>query len=655
MHFSIRKIILWPKNTNRAPRTLRFVDDKINLITGRSRTGKSSITYVVDYVLGSGKCAIPVGEIRNTVAWYGILVDVGGSEMLIAREEPGERAQSANFYVEEAAEVEIPHSLQKNTNQTAFKIRMDRLAGLPNLDFDPEKTGRGYSGRPSFRDMAAFNFQPQHIVANPYTLFFKADTTKHREKLKTIFPFVLGAVTVRSLAAEHETAELESRLKKLRAELTRRQRAVETWRAEAFGLFARAQELGLVSSAEEAPRTFAACLAALSQISENLDSRGLPAFSPGATERAVRELQLLRSEERKVDEELGVHRRRLARIRSLTESLRGFGSVASEQSARLSGVGWLSKTLRHGSDCPVCGVEGETAKAHLEELADAAEELQAQQAAADSMPPALERETQQVSEEIQKLEQQLRDLRTQRAELEGERARRGGQTLEAVYHFAGRVAQAVKNVHESGDEGDIQQQIDSYETRLAELRRLLDARTRQRRLENALDDIARRIEHYAQFMSLERSNDPIGLNIKDLTLLFKDPRSSRKDYLWEIGSGANWMGYHISALLGIHEHLLRAELSPVPRFLIIDQPSQVYFPGDIPEDAGESHDVLATRRIFEALALGLSRSGGRLQIIVAEHADEKTLGGVGPYHVVANWHGENDDYLIPRSWLADQP
>ncbi|GEM_PF-2071909 len=40
--------------------------------------------------------------------------------------------------------------------------------------------------------MGAFNFQPQHIVANPYTLFSKADTTEHREKLRAIFPLVPG-------------------------------------------------------------------------------------------------------------------------------------------------------------------------------------------------------------------------------------------------------------------------------------------------------------------------------------------------------------------------------------------------------------------------------------------------------------------------------
>jgi hypothetical protein len=32
-------------------------------------------------------------------------------------------------------------------------------------------------------------------------LFFNADTTEHREKLKAIFPYVLGALTPEMLAA----------------------------------------------------------------------------------------------------------------------------------------------------------------------------------------------------------------------------------------------------------------------------------------------------------------------------------------------------------------------------------------------------------------------------------------------------------------------
>jgi hypothetical protein len=83
---------------------------------------------------------------------------------------------------------------EKTTNVDAVKGVLNRLAGLSNLEFEPN-TESGFKSRPSFRDLMAFTFQPQNVVANPDVMFFKADTTEHREKLKTIFPYVLGAVT----------------------------------------------------------------------------------------------------------------------------------------------------------------------------------------------------------------------------------------------------------------------------------------------------------------------------------------------------------------------------------------------------------------------------------------------------------------------------
>ncbi len=57
---------------------------------------------------------------------------------------------------------------------------LNRLAGLTNLDFEPEAESN-FKSRPSFRDLMAFTFQPQNNVANPDVMFFKADTTEHRE------------------------------------------------------------------------------------------------------------------------------------------------------------------------------------------------------------------------------------------------------------------------------------------------------------------------------------------------------------------------------------------------------------------------------------------------------------------------------------------
>src|SRR5574341_2284076 len=104
-----------------------------------------------------------------------------------ARLEPGEQVQTTDMYMDEADIIKIVDHPHKTCNVDALKNRLNQLAGLPSLDFAGGEVESSFKYRPSMRDMAAFEFQPQHIVANPYTLFFKADTYDHREKLKTIF------------------------------------------------------------------------------------------------------------------------------------------------------------------------------------------------------------------------------------------------------------------------------------------------------------------------------------------------------------------------------------------------------------------------------------------------------------------------------------
>ena len=44
-----------------------------------------------------------------------------------------------------------------------------------------------------------------------------------------------------------------------------------------------------------------------------------------------------------------------------------------------------------------------------------------------------------------------------------------------------------------------------------------------------------------------------------------------------MGSGENWVGYHLIGHLALHKWFA-LQKRPVPRFLFLDQPSQVYFP-----------------------------------------------------------------------------
>ncbi|WP_435801958.1 DUF3732 domain-containing protein [Streptomyces mirabilis] len=49
----------------------------------------------------------------------------------------------------------------------------------------------------------------------------------------------------------------------------------------------------------------------------------------------------------------------------------------------------------------------------------------------------------------------------------------------------------------------------------------------------------------------------------------------------EMGGGGNWISQQFATLLSMHEWFFE-QRSPVPRFLIRDEPSQVYFPEDAP-------------------------------------------------------------------------
>ncbi|WP_246752411.1 hypothetical protein, partial [Vibrio cholerae] len=60
MFFQIEKVVLWSKEAKHKPRVIEFALNKVNLITGSSKSGKSSLIPIIDYCLGSSKCSIPV-------------------------------------------------------------------------------------------------------------------------------------------------------------------------------------------------------------------------------------------------------------------------------------------------------------------------------------------------------------------------------------------------------------------------------------------------------------------------------------------------------------------------------------------------------------------------------------------------------------------
>jgi len=59
-------------------------------------------------------------------------------------------------------------------------------------------------------------------------------------------------------------------------------------------------------------------------------------------------------------------------------------------------------------------------------------------------------------------------------------------------------------------------------------------------------------------------------------------------------------------------------------------------------------DVVAVRKVFALLGEEAHAAGGRLQIIVLDHADEGVWGGLAGVGLTEEWRGSA---LVPSEWL----
>ncbi len=657
MKFQLLEIVLWSRNPALPPRRLRFEPGRTNVITGGSKTGKSAVIPIVDYCLGSDKCSVPVSTIRDSCSWFGVVVETEEGQKLIARREPGEQQGTGDMFLLEGGTVEVPSSTpEKNTTVDAVKRTLDRLSGLSNLGFDPTGLAGGFKGRPSFRDMAAFMFQPQNIVANPDVLFYKADTNEHREKLRTIFPYILGAMTPEFLAKRWELDQVQRDLRRLERELSAQTQASERWKAEIKAWLSEALELGLLAAEEvfDAHRE-----SELIDVLRNVVARtSMEAEVTGATiETASREASELDREEAAVALRLSEVRARMEKMVKLRETVDAYTGALQKQRERLGLSRWL-RELKHDASCPLCGGSYADAQHELDLLCDALAEVEATARQMSPVPAAFDRELVQVREEVRRHTDQMQAVRLRRRRLEerSKEAREKAWQRSSVDRFLGRAQQALNMFASPVLDDGARENAEKLRARLEELRAELSEAGIRERIRAALSRISGFMSRVLPSLDTERPYDPVELNIDDLTIRVTGP-SGRSDYLWEIGSGANWLAYHVACTMALHALFLEQAASPVPGMVVYDQPSQVYFPqtlartpsvGEDPQLPDE--DVAAVRKVFEVFGTFILAAKGALQVIVLDHAGSDVWGNVEGVHLVEEWR--DGPALVPQAWLT---
>lgn len=170
-------------------------------------------------------------------------------------------------------------------------------------------------------------------------------------------------------------------------------------------------------------------------------------------------------------------------------------------------------------------------------------------------------------------------------------------------------------------------------------------------MDSAVARISRDVTAIAQGLGLEHSTDGVRIDANRLTVVADTAAGPAYLDAGQIGSGLNWVGYHLAVYLALHRYFIE-RVRPVPRFVLIDQPSQAFFPPD--RQAGGDLDELSdtdrehAKDLYQLMYDEVARHRGALQLIVLDHADFSDQWFQDS--VVQRWR--DGKALIPPAWLS---
>jgi hypothetical protein len=337
-----------------------------------------------------------------------------------------------------------------------------------------------------------------------------------------------------------------------------------------------------------------------------------------------------------------------------------FRDAVQIQRDRLYVSRWLrGNQTADGRGCPICGNPLTAPARELDSLLASLEALEETTSHFTSVPASFDRELERVRGAIAEQTERLRGIRIRQSALtqRSQEAQRRQYSVLAASRFLGRLESELRTLDTIGQDGELSAEVDTLRERVRALEKQISEAEVAARTRRALNTVNLNAGRIIPLLDAERPDDPISLSDTELTIKVQGP--GRDDFLWEIGSGSNWLSYHIAVTLALQQLFISLRSCPVPTFIVFDQPSQVYFPkrladaeDKVPEEpAWQDQDVEAVRKILKGMADVIASTKNRLQIIVLDHASDSVWGNVPQVRSIEDWR--EGRALIPLDWLRD--
>ena len=642
MSFTLRSVSVY--GTSGKCRTVKFLDSGLNILTGRAKTGKSSIIDILDYCFGRSECYVAEGVIRQHVSWFGVELKNKDDVLFIGRRNPARgKRTSPDIHIRRGQHDGPPEyaDLRKNTTEEALIRLLTRFTGIAENENRPLMGTRGPL-QATIRHALFLCFQKQDEIASRDRLFHRQGEQFIPQAIKDTIPYFLGAVDEEHFLHQNELDGAKLALRQL--EVRREALKSDDDRAQARirGFVLEARRVGLIDESFE-PIEVESALQELKRVTaRDLLSPTIVALSSEVIVQLENEIRTLHRQLDDVQND----------IRATTHFMReqtSYSREVSEQRARLVSVHLFKGASESDSICPLCETHLETPTAAAADLSSALRVLERQLEAVGAERPHLQERLDAFGKKRSDIERAIvaaqREL--ERAYADDEQARlQRDQVIERA-RVVGRISAFLDQTNLSDERDDMDMLIEEAQRRVEVLAERVSGEDVEERVYTFLNLIADNMTSYAASLDLEHAEGRIRLDLKKLSVVAETVAGPIP--LNRIGSGENWVGYHVVTLLALHRWF-REQDRPVPGILVFDQPSQAHYPPEADQSGGidglQDADRRAVHKLFEFMHAASQAIGDGFQLIVLDHAhlDDKWFNT----SVVERWRDE--EALIPVEW-----
>lgn len=242
----------------------------LNIITGRSSTGKSSLSEIVEYCMGRSTFNIPEGTIRDKVAWYAVIYQFSGEQVLIAKPAPEKSAASCSkVMIRRGSLINPPpfYELIQNADDDTVVSLLSELLGIPdNRTQVPQDKSRD-SFKATIQHTYFYLFQKQTLIANKDQLFYRQNEQFMPQAIKDTLPILLGAINDKQIEIDYKLRIAKRDLKIAQKQFTDYMQFSDQVNDRALGLLSEAQQVGILSRSIE-PKTTNDALVILTKLSK---------------------------------------------------------------------------------------------------------------------------------------------------------------------------------------------------------------------------------------------------------------------------------------------------------------------------------------------------------------------------------------------------